>query len=166
MGAAILVSVFSCANATLLSGTRIFFAMANDRLFFPQMKAVHSRYQTPLWAVIGTGVWALVLALSGTFEQLLAYVIFCGWLFYALAAAALFVYRRRRTGEEAAYRTPLYPVVPILFVLLTAGLTVSTIVEDPTTAAFGLLVVATGVPAYLFWRRNSPAAAENEVTGI
>lgn len=151
----ILISVFSAANATLLSGTRIFFAMAQDRLFFGKMQEVHPRFQTPLWAVVGTGVWTLLLALSGTFNQLLNYVIFCGFLFYALAAAALFVYRRRRQGEDAAYRTPLYPVVPALFILLTLGLMVSTIVEAPKTALFGLVMLASGVPAYLFWKRST-----------
>lgn len=158
----ILVSVFSAANATLLSGTRIFYAMAQDRLFFDKMQEVHPRFQTPLWAVVGTGVWTLLLALSGTFNQLLTYVIFCGFLFYAMAAAALFVYRRRGIGDEATYRTPLYPVVPALFILLTLGLMVSTIVDDPTTAIYGFLVVATGVPAYLFWRRRSVNAAGGE----
>ena len=151
--AVILVSIFSCANATLFSATRIFFAMAGDGLFFSRMKEVHPRFQTPMWAILGTGAWALLLALSGTFDQLLAYVVFTGWLFYGLAAAALFVYRKRGIGEDAAYRTPLFPIVPGVFLLLTAGLTLSTILEDPKTALYGLLIVASGVPAYLFWKR-------------
>ncbi len=155
--AVILVSIFSCANATLFSATRIFFAMAGDGLFFSRMKEVHPRFQTPMWAIVGTGVWALVLALSGTFDQLLAYVVFTGWLFYGLAAAALFVYRKRKIGEDAAYRTPLYPIVPLVFLALTVGLTLSTILEDPKTALYGLAIVASGVPAYLFWKRPTAA---------
>lgn len=151
---AILLSIFSAANSIMLTAPRVYFAMAKDRLFFRQLAEVHPRYGTPAFAVIATAGWASLLAATGTFEQLLTYVVFVGWSFYALAAASIFIYRSRESSTHAQYRVPGYPWTPLAFIVAVAAVVVNTIVAQPGRAAIGLVVVFTGVPAYLVWRRS------------
>jgi APA family basic amino acid/polyamine antiporter len=159
IAAAILVSIFSAANSITLTAPRVYYAMASDGVFFKQLAEVHPRFRTPALAVIvGTG-WAGVLAATGTFEQLMTYVIFTNWIFYALGAASLFVYRRRLPEAERPYRVPGYPVPPVVFILAAAALVVSTISAKPTDAAIGLGIVFAGVPVYLVWRARARKAA-------
>ncbi len=159
IAATILVSIFSAANGLTLTAPRVFYAMANDGVFFRKLAEVHPQYQTPAFAVIAGAAWAVVLAVSGTFEQLLTYVIFTGWIFYGLAAAAVFVYRRRNPDEPRPYRVPGYPVAPLLFVIAAAAIVVNTIAAEPRRAAVGLIMVLTGAPAYLVWRRRATMVA-------
>ncbi|MGD8320885.1 MAG: amino acid transporter, partial [Gemmatimonadota bacterium] len=100
-------------------------------------------------------VWTAVLAWTGTFEQLLTYVVFIGWIFYGLGAAAVIVLRRKRPDAERPFRVPGYPVTPILFVLAAAALVLNTIASQPVQAAMGLGVVLVGTPAYLIWSRRA-----------
>src|SRR5438874_4345767 len=111
---AILVSIFSAANGTTLSATRVFYAMAQDGVFFRKLAEVHPRYRTPAVAIIAGLGWAMLLVATGTFEQLLTYVVFTGWAFYALGAASIFVYRRKFPNRERPYRVPGYPLTPLL----------------------------------------------------
>ena len=150
---AILISIFSAANSIVLTASRVYFAMANDGLFFRRLSEVHPRFGTPALAVIATSLWAAILAASGTFEQLLTYVIFVGWMFYALSAASIFVYRRRNPDADRPYKVPAYPLTPAIFVLAAAILVANTIVTQPVRAAIGIGIVMTGLPAYLIWRR-------------
>ncbi len=152
VGLAILVSIFSAANATMLSAPRVFYAMANDGLFFRALARVHPTYGTPANAIVAAGLWSALLAAIGSFEQLLTFVIFIGWIFYALAAASLFIYRRREPDTMRPYRVPGYPLTPLIFILAAAGLVVNTIVTQPLRAAIGLGIVSLGVPAYFLWR--------------
>ncbi|MGI9167272.1 MAG: APC family permease, partial [Pyrinomonadaceae bacterium] len=149
---AILISIFSAANGVVLTAPRVYYAMARDGLFFHRLAEVHPRFQTPAFAVLAGSAWAAVLAASGTFEQLLTYVVFTGWLFYALGAATIFVYRRRRAEVASPYRVPGYPLTPLLFILAAAALVINTMVTQPVRAAVGLGVVLLGAPAYLIWR--------------
>jgi APA family basic amino acid/polyamine antiporter len=151
----ILVSVFSAANSTILMAPRVFYAMAKDKLFFRQLAEVHPRFRTPAVAIITSGVWASVLAWTGKFEQLLAYVIFAGWIFYGLAGASLFVFRARMPNAERPYRVPGYPWTPLLFVAAASVLVINTLIADWKDARFGLLIIALGLPVYLFWRKKS-----------
>src|SRR5439155_409463 len=112
----ILVSIFSAANGLTLTLPRLFFAMANDRVFFAKLATVHPTFGTPAAAILGTAAWSAVLVLSGSFEQLLTYVVFMSWLWFALAALAIFADRRRAPGAPRPFRTPGYPLTPILFV--------------------------------------------------
>jgi APA family basic amino acid/polyamine antiporter len=104
--------MFSAANSIVLTAPRVYYAMAKDGLFFRRLAEVHPRFGTPAFAVAATALWASVLAVTGTFEQLLTYVVFVGWMFYALAAATIFVYRKRETGDSQKYRVPGYPWTP------------------------------------------------------
>jgi APA family basic amino acid/polyamine antiporter len=113
---------------------------------------VHPRFGTPALAIVASCLWAIILALSGTFEQLLTYVVFVGWIFYALGAAAVISLRIKRPGAERPFRVPLYPVTPVLFVLAAAAIVINTIVEQPRQSAIGIGMVLLGVPAFLVWR--------------
>jgi APA family basic amino acid/polyamine antiporter len=156
----ILISIFSAANGLTLTAPRAYYAMAKDGLFFQRLAEVHPRFGTPAFAVIAGSAWAAVLAASGTFEQLLTYVIFTGWIFYGLGAASVFAYRQRMPEATRPYSVPGYPWTPILFITGAAVLVVNTIVAQPVRAAIGIGIVLLGAPAYLVWRtRARPPAA-------
>jgi APA family basic amino acid/polyamine antiporter len=154
----ILVSIFSAANSVILTSPRVYYAMAKDGLFFSRLSEVHPRFGTPAFAVIAAAAWSAVLAVSGTFEQLLTYVIFIGWIFYGLAAASLFVYRKRSAATSSSYRVPGYPVTPAVFIVAAAVLVLNTIVTQPRRAVVGLGIVLAGAPAYAIWRRRTKKA--------
>jgi len=149
---AVLISMFSAANGLTLTAPRVYYAMAKDRIFFSKFAEVHPKYHTPATAVIFGSLWSIVLASTGTFEQLLTYVVFAGWIFYALGALALFVYRRKQPDLPRPYRVPGYPWTPILFVAAATALVLNTVYAQPARAAVGLGLVFSGIPAYLVWR--------------
>jgi basic amino acid/polyamine antiporter, APA family len=150
----ILISIFSAANSVALTGSRVFYAMARDGVFFRRLAEIHPRFATPAFAVGGMACWAAVLAATGTFEQLLTYVVFVGWAFYALGAASIFVYRKRYTPDSARYRVPGYPWTPVVFIATVAAVVANTILAQPVRAAIGIGVVLTGAPAYLIWKKR------------
>src|SRR5205807_5743005 len=135
---AILISMFSAANSIVLTAPRVYYAMARDGLFFRRLAEVHPRFGTPAFAVAATAFWASLLAVTGTFEQLLTYVVFVGWSFYALAAASIFVYRKRETTASARYRVPGYPWTPLLFIATVAAFVLNTVLAQPARAAIGI----------------------------
>ncbi len=157
----ILISVFSSTNSVILTAPRVFYAMANDNLFFKKLAEVHPRFGTPAAAIISLGVWSAILACAGKFAELIGGVIFIGWIFYGLGAAAIFPLRRKSPNARLPYRVPGYPFTPFLFVLAAAAIVANAIIlafYDP--ASFQHIVVAIilfllGLPAYAFWRRHS-----------
>jgi basic amino acid/polyamine antiporter, APA family len=155
IAAVILVSMFSATNGLTLTAPRLFYAMARDGVFFRKLGEVHPRYGTPAVSIAAGTVWAALLAASGTFEQLLTYVVFSGWIFYGLGALAVFVFRRRDPAAPRPFRVPGYPVTPALFVAASAAIVLNAMVTQPGRAAVGLAVVLSGVPAYLIWRRRA-----------
>ena len=155
IAAAILVSIFSAANGLTLTAPRVYFAMARDGVFFRRLADVHPRYGTPAFAIIVSSAWAILLAATGTFEQLLTYVVFAGWIFYALGAASIFVYRRLRPAARRPFTVPFYPFTPLLFIVAAAAIVINTFIVQPGRAAAGLAGVLVGVPAYLVWRVKS-----------
>lgn len=154
IAAAILVSIFSAANGLTLTAPRVYYAMAKDRLFFERLASVHPRFGTPAFAIATSSAWAIVLAATGTFEQLLTYVVFAGWLFYALGAMSIFVYRRRAPNAARPFSVPGYPLTPALFILAALAIVLNTIVVQPGRALVGIGLVLAGVPAYWFWRKG------------
>jgi basic amino acid/polyamine antiporter, APA family len=154
----VLISVFSAANAIILTAPRVFYAMASDGLFFRRLAEVHPRFGTPALAIAATALWAMLLAVTGTFEQLLTYVVFTAWIFYGLGALSVFVFRRTRRDVPRPFRVPGYPWTPALFVAAAFGIVVSTLVGQPARAAVGLIVVLAGLPAYLIWRKGARGA--------
>jgi APA family basic amino acid/polyamine antiporter len=157
IAAAILVSIFSAMNGITITAPRVYYAMARDGLFFRRLADVHPRYGTPAVSIIAGTLWAMVLAVSGTFEQLLTYVVFVGWIFYALGAACVIVLRRTQPHAERPFRVPGYPWSPAVFVLAAAALVGNTIATQPVRAAVGIGVVLLGLPAYYIWRTRTQA---------
>lgn len=155
---AILVSIFSAANGLTLTAPRVYFAMAQDRVFFGRLAEVHARFGTPAFAIVASSAWAVLLAATGTFQQLLTYVVFAGWIFYGLGALSIFVYRRRRPAAARPFSVPGYPLAPALFVLAAAAIVLNTVIVQPGRALVGLAVVLVGVPAYWAWRGRDPAS--------
>jgi len=158
----ILISVFSATNSVVLTAPRVFYAMSRDNLFFKTLAEVHPRFHTPAAAIIALCVWSAVLTLAGGFSELIQGVVFIGWIFYGLGAAAIFPLRAGLGTKTLPYRVPGYPWTPIVF-LLAAGSVVGNALylakRDPSQfrhVIAGLLLMALGIPAYFFWRyRNS-----------
>jgi APA family basic amino acid/polyamine antiporter len=160
IAAVILVSIFSAANGLTLTAPRLYYAMARDGLFFRRLADVSPRFGTPAMAIVTSSLWAMLLAATGTFDQLLTYVVFMSWVFFALAAMAIFTYRRRQPNAPRPFRTPGYPVTPILFVVSALAIVLNTIVTQPQRGLIGLGGVALGVPVYYFWRSRRVLSAE------
>lgn len=151
----IVVAMFSAANGITLTTPRVFYTMARDRLFFSRLSEVHAGFGTPATAIVAMNAVSIVLAATGTFTQLLTYVIFSAWIFYALGAASIFVYRRKQPDTPRPFRVPGYPLTPLLFVLAAALIVANTIYAQPARAAVGLGIVLSGLPVYFVWRRVS-----------
>jgi APA family basic amino acid/polyamine antiporter len=151
----VLTSIFSAANGLMLTAPRMYYAMARDGVFFQRMGNVDPRFGTPVFAIVSLAVWSAVLAASGTFVQLLTYVVFVGWIFYGLGAIAVFVFRRTEASALRPFRTPGYPVTPILFVISAAALVLNTVVTQPIRGAIGIGAVLVGTPAFYTWRARS-----------
>ena len=152
VAAAILVSIFSAINGITITAPRVYYAMAKDDLFFRKLAEVHPRFGTPALAVIAGTAWAMVLATTGTFEQLFTYVVFVSWIFYALGAVGVFVLRRREPAATRPFKVPGYPWTPLAFILAAIALVANTIATQPGRAAIGIGVVLLGVPVYTAWR--------------
>ena len=148
----ILISMFSAANSILLTTPRVYYAMARDGVFFRRLAEVHPRFKTPAIAVVVQAIWAMVLAATGTFEQLLTYVVFTGWIFYALGAASVFVLRAKRPDAPRPFRVPGYPITPALFVISSAIIVINTLITQPRLGLVGLAFVLSGAPAFFIWK--------------
>jgi APA family basic amino acid/polyamine antiporter len=155
MSLAVLVSVFGCISATVISGPRVFYAMARDGLFFRRLAEIHPRFRTPAHAIVFQGVWSAALCLSGTYTRLYTFVVFAAVLFYALAGASVIVLRRKHPEWERPYRTWGYPWTPLLYVGVCVVVLGATIVSQPKESGVGLAILALGLPAYAFWRRRA-----------
>ncbi|MEP6491349.1 MAG: amino acid permease [bacterium] len=157
--ALVLVSIFSAANGVMLTAPRLYYSMARDGVFFARLARVNARFGTPVAAIILLAIWSALLAASGTFEQLLTYVVFTGWIFYGLGALSVFALRRKHPEAPRPFRTPGYPLTPLLFVVSAAALVLNTLREQPERAFVGLGVVLLGTPAFYFWRARTQRAA-------
>jgi APA family basic amino acid/polyamine antiporter len=154
MAVAILISTFGCNNGLILAGARVYYAMARDGLFF-RRAGVLNRNQVPAAALIAQSVWTSVLCLTGTYGQLLDYVIFAALIFYVLTTAGLFILRSKRPDAVRPYRAIGYPVLPALYIVLAAAVAIVLLIADKTRtqAISGLVLVLVGVPVYFLWRR-------------
>ena len=150
----ILITTLGCTNATILMPPRVYYAMAKDGLFFRRAAEIHPQYHTPNPALWMQGVWASLLVLSGSFDQLTDMLIFAAFFFYGATAFGVFVMRRREPDAERPYRVWGYPIVPALFVLFCAALIIITCINSPREAALGIVLMLTGVPFYFYWNRN------------
>jgi APA family basic amino acid/polyamine antiporter len=149
---AILISTFGCANGLILAGARVYYAMARDGLFFKAVAKVSPRTHTPVFSLIIQAIWASLLVLSGTYSDLLDYVIFAALLFYVLTVCGLFVLRRKRPDLERPYKAWGYPVLPGFYVLMAFLVMLDLLFVKPRFTWPGLIIVLTGVPVYFFWK--------------
>jgi basic amino acid/polyamine antiporter, APA family len=160
VAAMILISTFSSTNSVMLTAPRVFFAMANDNLFFKKLADVDPRFGTPAAAILALGAWSCVLASAAGFAKLAGGAIFIGWIFYGLGAASIFPIRRANAGKPIPYRVPGYPFTPLLFVfaaLAIVGNAIYAAVKDPHEFTFLLVAIALmllGLPGYFFWSRG------------
>ena len=150
----ILITTLGCTNATILMPPRVYYAMAKDGMFFRRAAEIHPKYHTPNPALWMQGVWACLLVLSGSFDQLTDMLIFAAFFFYGATAFGVFIMRIREPNAERPYRVWGYPIVPALFVLFCIALIVITCINHPREAGLGVALMLTGVPFYFWWRRK------------
>lgn len=155
MAAAIMVSAFGCINGMALMGARLYYAMARDGLFFQSVGRLN-RGGVPAVALLLQGAWSVLLIFSGTYDELLEYIMFAALLFYVLTVIGLFVLRRKRPEMERPYRAFGYPVVPAVYVCLCAAIMLDLLIVRPVYTWPGLVLVLAGIPVYFFWRMRVP----------
>lgn len=152
--AAVLVSILGALHGAIFAGSRVYYAMGKDKLFFRRVGEVHPRFKTPANAILLQGLWACFLTLTGTFEQLITFVMFIGILFWIAAAASVFTLRKKRPDLPRPYKTWGYPVVPAIFIIALSGVLVSTLIGRPVESLAGLILTGLGIPIYFIWKRN------------
>jgi APA family basic amino acid/polyamine antiporter len=149
----ILCSMFGAMNGNILGGARAYYAMARDRVMFASVGRVHPRFKTPYVALLIQGMWSILLAATGTFEQLFTYVIFTAWIFFGACALAVIVLRRTRPELHRPYRVWGYPALPLAFIAAALMIVVNAMVRSPRESGIGLGIVLSGIPIYLLWTR-------------
>ncbi len=157
MAVAILISTFGCNNGLILAGARVYYAMAKDGLFFKSVGKVHPKYKTPALSLIVQGVWTCLLCLSGSYGQLLDYIIFAVLVFYILTIGGLFVLRYKRPDAERPYKAFGYPVLPAIYIVMALFIDVVLLRYKPQYTWPGLIIVLLGIPVYFIWSRGSAA---------
>jgi len=150
----ILLTTLGCTNASILTGSRPYYAMARERLFFPKIGKLN-KFNVPSNSLLWQGIWASVLVLSGTFDQLTDMVIFAVFIFYGATTLGVFILRRKMPDAHRPYKVWGYPVVPAFYILFCISLFINTIVARPREAAIGLVLILLGIPVYLFLKRGS-----------
>jgi APA family basic amino acid/polyamine antiporter len=158
MAAAIMISTFGCANGLILSGARVYWAMALDRLFFRKVAELHPRTHAPVFSLVLQGAWTMLLTLSGSYNDLLDYVIFAVLLFYVLTIAGIFRLRRTRPDAERPYRALGYPVLPAVYMAAAGLIEILLLLYKPSYTWPGLIIVLLGVPVYFVWRKKEVKA--------
>ncbi len=159
---AIAISTLGFLSQGMLTAPRVYFAMAEDGLFFRSVGFVSKRTQVPVVAIALQGVLAIVIALSGRYEQILNYVISSDFIFFGITAATLFVFRRRaRTDEKVGYLVPGHPWTTGLFVASCALIVAGTVYNHPKESLIGWMIMASGIPVYLYWRHSGRKAVKN-----
>jgi APA family basic amino acid/polyamine antiporter len=149
-----MISIFAALNGSLLTGSRVPYALARDGYFFHAFARVHSQRHVPGFSILALSVWSSVIVLSGRFDQLFTLVIFPSWILYGMAAASVLVLRYKRPDLARPYRTLGYPVVPIIFVLVAALLVGFTLKNSPRESGLGLILIVAGIPFYRKWAKK------------
>jgi len=152
---AIFISTFGTAGIYTLTAPRIYFAMASDGIFFNKISSIHPKYNTPYYAIILQSTWALILVLFwGTFENLISYVVFTDWIFFALTAYTIFIFRKKMPDAKREYKTLGYPYTPLFFIAIAVWFVGSTLIEKPAQAIAGIIMLGLGLPVYYYWKRK------------
>jgi basic amino acid/polyamine antiporter, APA family len=151
---AAMISIFAALNGSILTGSRVPYAMARDGLFIRSFGTVHPHFRTPGVSILGLSAWSAVILLSGRYKQLYTCVIFASWILYGMTTAAVIVLRRKQPDMPRPYRTWGYPIVPVLFVLSAFFLVLSTLFDSPRESVFGLILIFIGLPFYFHWKKR------------
>lgn len=151
---AAMISIFAALNGSILSGSRVPYAMARDGYFFQHIGRVHPSFRTPYASILLLGVWSSLFVLSGHYSDLYNTVIFPSWILYGMTAAAVIVLRRKNPDLVRPYRTWGYPLVPLAFVGVTILLLYQTLVSSPRASGIGLAVIGLGIPFFFYWKRH------------
>jgi len=154
IAAGITVTIFGCLSATILYGPRVYYAMAEEHLFFRRMRFIHPRFRVPTTAIICQAAWSSLLCLSGTYQTLYEYVIFALVLFFAATGAGVIILRTRQADKPRPYRTWGYPIIPLVFIIVNLAIFLNSIFSQPFESVLGLTIMLAGLPAYVFWRRR------------
>jgi basic amino acid/polyamine antiporter, APA family len=162
MAFAILISTFGCSNGLILAGARVYYAMAKNGLFFRGAARLHPRYHTPARSLFMQCAWTCVLCISGSYSQLLDYIIFAVLVFYILTIAGLFVLRAKRPDEPRPYRAIGYPVLPAIYILMAVFIDVVLLRYKPQYTWPGLIIVLLGIPVYFLWSKRNPQWSTEE----
>ncbi len=162
MAAAIMISSFGCNNGLILSGARVYYAMAKDGLFFRKAGKLHSTYKTPVVSLMVQMAWICILCVSGSYGQLLDYVVFAVLVFYILTIAGLFFLRYKRPGAARPYRAFGYPALPAIYIIMALFIDIVLLRYKPQFTWPGLIIVLVGIPVYFAWRLR-PAANQSPV---
>lgn len=157
LSAAFVFSALGAMNGSIMTGARVPYAMATDGLFFKQLAIIGEKSKVPFVSIIVQGMVAIVLALSGTFDQLTDYVVFSSWIFYAMVTAVVFVLRKRMPDAPRGYKALGYPIVPAIFILLALLLLINTVYTNPTGSFIGLGFILAGVPVYHIFKKTKSA---------
>jgi len=155
MAAAIMVSTFGCANGMTLAGARVYYAMAQDGLFFQSVGKLHPRFRTPAAGLIVQAIWTVVLCVSGSYGQLLDYIIFAALVFYILTIVGLFVLRFKQPDAPRPYKAIGYPFLPVLYIVMASGICLALLRYKPQYTWPGMILVLLGVPVYMIWSRKT-----------
>jgi APA family basic amino acid/polyamine antiporter len=151
---AAMISIFAALNGSILTGARVPFALARGGYFFSPVGRVNAAHHTPGVAIMGLSLWSMIVVLSGTYDQLLDYVIFASWILYGMTTATVLVLRRKRPDLPRPYKTIGYPVVPVLFVIMAGAIVVSALYNSPRESLMGLALIIAGLPFYFHWRKH------------
>ena len=149
----VIISMFGSLNGNILVGPRISYAMAKDKLFFSKAAEVHPKFHTPGNAIMIQGVWASVLALSGTFEEIITLVVFVNFMMWIAASSTVFVLRKKQPELERPYKVWGYPYVPAFFIIFSSAIMINTFFESPQQSLMGIGLTLLGIPAYLYWKK-------------
>jgi APA family basic amino acid/polyamine antiporter len=162
MAGAILISTFGCANGMTLAGARVFYAMSQDGLFFKSVGKLHPRYKTPVAGLLVQAGWTVLLCVSGSYSQLLDYIIFAELVFYILTIVGLFVLRFKQPNASRPYKAWGYPVLPALYIVMAAWICIVLLRYKPQYTWPGLVLVLLGIPVYLFWSLRLKGQVQGE----
>lgn len=155
IGVLLLVSAFGCLNTMVISGARVIYAMGHDNLLPKTLAVVNPKTHSPNRALIFQMLWSILLIWSGRYDQLFTYVVFAGFIFYGLTAYGVIHLRKTKPELPRPYKVPLYPVLPIVYVLFTIGFTVNSLIEKPQESLWGLAIIASGIPAYWYFSKKA-----------
>ncbi len=155
ISAAILVSVLGALNGAIFVGPRVYYAMAKDRLFFSKVAEIHPKYKTPGFSVFIQAIWSCLLVITGTFDQLITFVMVITILFWTAAAAGVFTLRKKRPDMPRPYKTWGYPWVPAIFIVASTGILINALIKRPVESFTGLIITVIGIPVYYYWKKKT-----------